>query len=58
MSWVYKMKNKVSKDDLNIGSMLAACPKCHYILLIREGEKPIYCPMCGSQNLETKGNKK
>ncbi len=50
MSWVYKMKNKLSKDDLAVAEVLPVCPKCHYILLVRNGEEPVYCPMCGLIN--------
>lgn len=63
MSWIYKMKNKLSVDHTKLGSMVSICPKCHYILLIREGEKPVWCPMCGERNVpvknaETKKEKK
>lgn len=50
MGWVYKSKNKT--EDKVVSGVLPICPKCHYILMIREGERPLYCPMCGNKNLE------
>ena len=42
MGWVYKSKNKT--EDKVASGVLPICPKCHYILMIRE--------MCGNKNLE------
>lgn len=53
MSWLYKSKSKV-KDSLEIDEVLPMCPKCYYILLVRPGEKAVYCPMCGERNLTGK----
>ncbi len=52
MSWIYKSRNKVDKKDLTAsGELVPICPKCHYILMVRDGERPLYCPMCGNKNL-------
>lgn len=57
MSWVYKMKNKLSKEEVSLAEVVPVCPKCHYILLVRNGEEPLYCPMCGRINKEVKNDK-
>ena len=51
MSWAYKMKKRLKKEEVNVGEIVAICPKCHYILLVRNGENPVFCPMCGEKNL-------
>ena len=51
MSWAYKMKKRLKKEEVNVGEIVAICPKCHYILLVRNGENPVFCPMCGKKNL-------
>lgn len=55
--WVYKSKDKL-QDKPAPTSVLPICPKCHYVLLIREGEKPAFCPMCGYKNESVKKEKK
>ena len=57
MSWIYKSRSKIPKTDIIVGNLLCICPKCHYILLVRDGERPLYCPMCGSKNLREVGDK-
>lgn len=51
MTWLYKTKGKVAGTK-DIAEVLPVCPKCHYNLLIRNGERALYCPMCGTKHLE------
>ena len=57
MTWVYKSRYKM-KDDIKVNDILPICSKCHYILLLRPGERAYYCPMCGEQHLKVEGEKK
>ena len=54
MSWLYKSKGKIGGGKPELNEILPICPKCHYILQSRPGERPIYCPMCGEKNLVEK----
>ena len=50
--WVYKTIDK--RLDLRyIDDLAPICPKCHYVLIVRKGEHPKYCPMCGFRNADS-----
>lgn len=50
--WVYKTLDR--RVDLRyVDDISPICPKCHYILIVRKGERPKYCPMCGFRNADS-----